>query len=96
MKTLNELQEHIIDYYGCSQYDFKDNYLDLADDLGLDSLDRIELIQHCEKIYDIGINDYDAEKLETLHQLANFIDNRKCDCITSVERKHCKRKDCRV
>ena len=42
------------------------------------------------------MNDYDAEKIETLHDLSNYIDNRRCECITNIEKSRCRRLDCRV
>jgi acyl carrier protein len=96
MKTIDRLKQRLIDYYGHSEYDFRDSYLALNNDLGLDSLDQIELIQWVEDEFDIGINSYTAEELVTLHQLADYIDNTRCECITHVERKHCKRKNCNV
>jgi len=96
MKTLDELKEHLIEYYGCSQKDYEDNSLFLANDLGLDSLDHMELMQWCETKYNIGINSYSAEDLVTLHQLADFIDNRRCECFTNAQRKYCKNKNCNV
>ena len=88
--TLTKLQNHLIKEYGNSKHDFTDSYLDLSDDLGLDSLDKVEFIQvYVYKEFGILINDYDFESIETLHQLANYIDDNKCTCFTSAQRKFC-------
>lgn len=45
----------------------------LATDLGLDSLDAVELIMECEKEYNIAIPDEDAEKLNTIDEITEFV-----------------------
>ncbi|MBF0530027.1 MAG: acyl carrier protein [Deltaproteobacteria bacterium] len=48
-----------------------------VDDLGADSLDRVELIMAMEEEFDIKVDDQDAEKIKTVGQLADFIVNLK-------------------
>lgn len=91
MTTLDNLKTHLIITYGLSTHDYTDSYLHLNNDLGLDSLDRIELLNYVEKTYNLKINDYQAEDIETLNQLADYIDNRKCTCFTNAQKKLCKR-----
>lgn len=45
----------------------------LATDLGLDSLDAVELIMECEKEYNIAIPDEEAEKLNTIDEITEFV-----------------------
>ncbi len=45
----------------------------LTKDLGLDSLDTVELIMNLEKDYDIRIKDEDAEKVKTPRQAAVLV-----------------------
>ena len=45
----------------------------LINDLGLDSLDSVELIMILEKKYDICIPDNEAEEIKTLDQIINII-----------------------
>ena len=46
----------------------------LEDDLGLDSLEYVELIMDLEKHYNISISDRDADKIKTFGQLVNAVD----------------------
>lgn len=48
-----------------------------VDDLGADSLDRVELIMAMEEEFDIKVDDQDAEKIKTVGQLIDFIVNLK-------------------
>ena len=42
-------------------------------DLGADSLDTVELIMEFEKEFDITIEDSDAEKIQTVGDVVNFM-----------------------
>ncbi len=46
-------------------------------DLGVDSLDGVEIIMVMEDEFDIEIPDEDAEKILTVEELVNYIDNKK-------------------
>lgn len=45
-----------------------------ANDLGADSLDTVELVMAIEEEFDIEIPDEDAEKIATLSQAVQFIE----------------------
>ena len=45
----------------------------LADDLGADSLDLVELIMSMEEEFDIEIPDDDAEKIVTVNDVIQYI-----------------------
>lgn len=45
-------------------------------DLGLDSLDVVELIMRVEKEFNIEIPDDDAEKLETFGSVLDYVDKK--------------------
>jgi acyl carrier protein len=49
----------------------------IADDLGADSLDAVELIMALEEEYDITIETEDAEKLETVGDVVKLIEALK-------------------
>ncbi len=51
---------------------------DTLDDLGLDSLDEVELIMALEDEFDLEISDEDADKLETVQQAVDYI-TRRCE-----------------
>ncbi len=46
----------------------------LADDLGADSLDRIEIRMAIEEAFDIEIPDEDADKLKTVGEIVEYVD----------------------
>lgn len=46
-------------------------------DLGADSLDTVELIMEFEKEFDITIEDADAEKIQTVGMVLNYLNEHK-------------------
>lgn len=48
---------------------------DLVRDLGVDSIDTVELIMAVEDTYDIKISDKDAEDLKTVGDVVEFIED---------------------
>jgi acyl carrier protein len=47
-----------------------------VDDLGADSLDQVELIMAFEEEFDLEIPDEDAEKITTVADAVNYIDEK--------------------
>ena len=47
------------------------------DDLGADSLDIVELVMAFEEAFDIDIPDEDAEKIATVKDAIDYIENKK-------------------
>lgn len=45
-------------------------------DLGIDSLDYAELVMEFEQAFNIRIPDTDAEKLKTMHQAVDYINEK--------------------
>lgn len=48
-----------------------------VDDLGADSLDLVELIMAMEEEFDVEIPDEDAEKINTVQNAIDYINNLK-------------------
>lgn len=48
----------------------------LIDDLGVDSLDAVELIMAIEEEFGFEISDEDAEKLQTFGKLLKYVEDR--------------------
>ena len=46
-----------------------------VNDLGADSLDTVELVMELEEEFDVNIPDDAAEKIQTVGQAVDFIDN---------------------
>lgn len=53
-----------------------ENDMDFRDDLGLDSLEFVELIMQCESDFNLKITDGDAEDLTTVGKLVKYIEDR--------------------
>ncbi|MDP5273406.1 acyl carrier protein [Chengkuizengella axinellae] len=47
------------------------------DDLGADSLDVVELIMELEDEFEMEISDEDAEKINTVGEVVNYIESHK-------------------
>ena len=45
------------------------------EDLGADSLDMVEIVMKLEEVFGIEINDEDAEKLSSLNEVVNYIND---------------------
>ncbi len=60
------------------EIDIEDVVLDasLIDDLGADSLTIVELVMTMEEEFDIEVNDTDVEKLVTVGDVINFIQEK--------------------
>lgn len=43
------------------------------EDLGADSLDRVEMLMAMEEAFDLEISDADAEKIETVQQCVDYV-----------------------
>ena len=48
----------------------------VANDLGADSLDTVELVMALEEEFDIEIPDEDAEKITTVEEAVEYINNK--------------------
>ncbi len=53
------------------------NDASFVDDLGADSLDTVELVMALEEEFEIEIPDEDAEKITTVHQAIDYINERR-------------------
>ena len=77
---MSEIQERvaaiIVDKLGVSESQITPEAT-FAQDLGADSLDTVELIMELEKEFDLSIPDEEAEKIVTVGDAINFIENAK-------------------
>lgn len=58
----------------CRDEEVVDQTSDLERDLGLDSLDKLELALKCEEKFKITIDDDEASDIETIGDLVNLIE----------------------
>jgi len=54
-----------------------DDSASFVDDLGADSLDIVELVMAFEEAFELEIPDEDAEKIQTVKDAVEYIDNKK-------------------
>ena len=72
--VFDKVKEIIIDELGCDEEEVVLD-ADLTEDLGADSLDTVELIMEFEKEFNIGIPDDQAEKIGTVGDAVNYIND---------------------
>ena len=48
----------------------------LIDDLGLDSLDVVEVIMECERDFNVEIPDEEADRLTTVGQVVDYLEKK--------------------
>tara|TARA_Y100000768_G_C23714242_1_gene557242 strand:+ start:162 stop:395 length:234 start_codon:yes stop_codon:yes gene_type:complete len=74
--TLDKVVEIVVDKLGVesSKVTSKAKFID---DLGADSLDTVELIMQFEEEFEIEIPDEDAEKIMSVGQAVDYINNNK-------------------
>ena len=74
--TLNKITDIIVDKLGVDKEKVT-NESRFIEDLGADSLDTVELIMQFEEDFDIEIPDDDAEKILSVQQAVDYIQNKK-------------------
>ena len=74
--TLDKVMKIVIDKLGKKKKKITEN-AKFIDDLGADSLDTVELIMEFEDEFGIEIPDEDAEKILSVNQAVEYIDNNK-------------------
>jgi len=79
-RTMSEIAEKvkgiIVDKLGVSESEVTPEAT-FQQDLGADSLDTVELIMELEKQFDIKIPDEQSEKIQTVGDAINFIEEAK-------------------
>ena len=76
MESMERIKKIIIDRLGVDESKITEDS-SFVDDLGLDSLDIVELIMAFEEEFDIEIPDKDAEKIKTVGDAINEIRKRE-------------------
>jgi len=71
-----KVKEIIVEQLGVNEEDVKED-ASFVDDLGADSLDVVELVMAFEENFDIEIPDEDAEKILTVGQAIEYINEKK-------------------
>ena len=76
MSTVAErVRKIVVEQLGVKEDELK-NDASFVDDLGADSLDTVELVMALEEEFEIEIPDTDAEKLETVQKLVQYLETK--------------------
>ena len=74
MALLDDVKEVVIEQLDCDPAEVKEDSK-FIEDLGADSLDVVELVMALEEKFDIEIPDEYAEKILTVADAINYIEN---------------------
>ncbi|TLS37334.1 acyl carrier protein [Pseudalkalibacillus caeni] len=74
--TLDRVKKIIVDRLGVDESEVTPE-ASFKEDLGADSLDVVELVMELEDEFDMEISDEDAEKIATVGDVINYINNHK-------------------
>ena len=73
MESMDRIKKIIVKQSGIDKSKITENS-SFLDDLGLDSLDTIELIMEFEEEFNIEIPDKEAEKIKTVGDVIRYLD----------------------
>ncbi|HMV45851.1 MAG TPA: acyl carrier protein [Leptospiraceae bacterium] len=76
MADLDKIKAIIVEQLGVDESEVTPE-AHFIDDLGADSLDTVELVMALEEEFGIEISDEDAEKIQTVGDVAKYIDKAK-------------------
>ena len=76
MADLEKIKAIIVEQLGVDETEVTPE-AHFIDDLGADSLDTVELVMALEEEFGIEISDEDAEKIQTVGDVAKYIDKAK-------------------
>ena len=76
MATFDQVRDIVVEQLG-SEADEVTLESTFIDDLGADSLDIVELIMAFEEEFNVEIPDEAAEKIKTVQDVVNYIDQNK-------------------
>jgi acyl carrier protein len=74
--VLERITKIVVDRLGVDEADVKPE-ASFKDDLGADSLDVVELVMELEDEFDMEISDEHAEKISTVGDAVNYIQNNQ-------------------
>lgn len=74
-EVLDKVKEIVVDQLGVDEEEVKPNSA-FVDDLGADSLDVVELVMALEEEFNLEIPDEDAERISTVSEAVNYIEEK--------------------
>ncbi len=75
MALLDDIKEVVVEQLSVSADEVKEDSK-FVEDLGADSLDVVELVMALEEKFDIEIPDDEAEKIQTVRDVLNYIESK--------------------
>ncbi|PHS57410.1 MAG: acyl carrier protein [Sulfurimonas sp.] len=75
MALLEEIKEVVVEQLSVNADEVKED-AKFVEDLGADSLDVVELVMALEEKFDIEIPDDEAEKIQTVADVVNYIESK--------------------
>ncbi|MDR2034348.1 MAG: acyl carrier protein [Helicobacteraceae bacterium] len=76
MALFDEVKTIVAEQLNVSEEDIKESSK-FVEDLGADSLDVVELVMALEEKFDVEIPDEDTEKIKTVGDVINYVENIK-------------------
>ncbi len=76
MATYDKVREVVVDQLGVSEDEVTPD-AKFVEDLGADSLDRVELVMRLEEEFDLEIPEDDAQKIQTVADAVEYIEKKK-------------------
>lgn len=76
MALLDDIKAVVVEQLGVNADEVKEDSK-FVEDLGADSLDVVELVMALEEKFDVEIPDDEAEKIRTVKDVVNYIENSK-------------------
>jgi acyl carrier protein len=74
--TYDKVREVVVDQLGVSEDEVTPD-AKFVEDLGADSLDRVELVMRLEEEFDLEIPEDDAMKIQTVADAVTYIEKKK-------------------
>ena len=75
MALIDDIKEVVVEQLSVSADEVKEDSK-FVEDLGADSLDVVELVMALEEKFDIEIPDDEAEKIQTVQDVINYIQSK--------------------
>lgn len=75
MNTFERVKKVLVDQLDVSPDEITPT-ASIVDDLGADSLDVVEIIMGLEEEFDVEIPDEDAEKITTVQQIIDYVEEK--------------------
>lgn len=72
---IEKVRDTIMNTMGGEKEDYRSD-ASLANDLGVDSLDAVEIIMNIEKEFNISISDQEAETLDSIDAIVDYLESK--------------------